>query len=367
MDLSTEANDKDDAVSAEYSKDHPPLNPAKNRHQLPSRIAVLSDRQVQPTPSTPPRPSQKAVPNSGKRRAAPNLHRSSPATSHHSRMSAIFEDAGRAINLASSTPRPLTTATRRLRMPLAETSNLGSMRPSSQPQVDDAIYPDLTALKPSVVRRHFTAIQHTPTCEDVLHATLPGIHDWLNEIDGHDPPVLTKLDENSPTRRLGDPSPSPSKLPSPSREFPTIDTRSRSPERSCRIPPRFSHQLTPRGHRTGPSRRKEARLPSSNGTTPAIQDGSFEIYEDATAETAMELSPSVQQHRRGRGPKRERCISYWDNDILPDAITAAEKKSGDSEERVVRPVLDDIPALTNAKGFVEGLENEKFDFEVIKG
>lgn len=33
----------------------------------------------------------------------------------------------------------------------------------------------------------------------------------------------------------------------------------------------------------------------------------------------------------------------------------------------MRPVLEDIPALTEAKGFVEGVENGKFDFEVIKG
>ncbi|KAL9017405.1 MAG: hypothetical protein Q9185_005283 [Variospora sp. 1 TL-2023] len=366
MDLSTGVNGKDDAVSAEYSNGHPPMNPAKNRHQLPSRIAVLSDRQVQPIPSTPPRPSQKAIPNSGKRRTAPNLHRSSPATSHHSRMSAIFEDAGRAINLAS-TPTPMTTATRRLRMPLAETSNLGITPSSPQPQDDDMIYPDLTALKSPVVRRHVTAIQHTPTCEDDLRTTHPGIHDWLNEIDGHDPLVSMKLDENSPTRQLGHPSPSPSKLPLPSRECPTIEIHSRSPERSCRTPPRFSHQLTPRGHLTGPSRRGKACLSPSKGTTPAIQDGSFEICEDAIAEKAVALSHSVQQHRKNRGPKRKRCISYWDNDILPHAITAAEKKSGESEERVVRPVLEDIPALTKAKGFVEGVENGKFDFEVIKG
>ena len=366
MDLSTGVNDKDNAVSAEYSNGHPPLNPAKSRHQLPSRIAILSDRQMQPIPSTPPRPSQKAIPNSGKRRVAPNLHRSSPATSHHSQMSAIFEDAGRAINLAS-TPRPLTTATRRLRMPLAETSNLGITRSSPQPQVDDMIHPDLTALKSSVVRRHFTAIQHTPTCEDDLRTTHPGIHDWLNEIDGHDPSVLTKLDENSPTRQLGYPSPSPSKLPLPSREFPIINTQPRSPERSCRIPPRFSHQLTPRGHLTGPSGGKKACLSPSKGTTPAIQDGNFDICEDAIAEKAVELSPSVQQHRKGHGPKRKRCMSYWDNDILPDATTTAEKKSGESEERVVRPVLEDIPALTKAKEFVDGVENGKFDFEVIKG
>ncbi|MCJ1400099.1 hypothetical protein MMC11_003302 [Xylographa trunciseda] len=29
----------------------------------------------------------------------------------------------------------------------------------------------------------------------------------------------------------------------------------------------------------------------------------------------LPLSPDVERHRKGRGPKRERCISYWDRDI----------------------------------------------------
>lgn len=102
----------------------------------------------------------------------------------------------------------------------------------------------------------------------------------------------------------------------------------------------------------------------SKGSPPIGQDGSFEIYEDETCEEVLELSPSVQQYRRGRGPKRERCMSYWDNDIVPSAIAGTEKKRGEGTERVARQVLGDIPALTKAKGFVQGAENAKFDFEV---
>ncbi len=28
------------------------------------------------------------------------------------------------------------------------------------------------------------------------------------------------------------------------------------------------------------------------------------------------LSPNVEQHRKGRGPKRERSSTHWDTDIL---------------------------------------------------
>ncbi|KAI4088034.1 MAG: hypothetical protein LQ344_006349 [Seirophora lacunosa] len=363
MDPSVRATDEAEAVCPKYEKDQPSLNPTKRRHQLPSRIAVPSDREVQPTPFTPPGPIQKAVPNSGKRRAAPNLNRSSPATSHHNRISAIFEDAGRAIHPASA-PRPLTTAARRLRMPLAETANLGSTQPCSKQHTNDIESPNPTTWDSSVVRRHFTAFQHTPTCDDDLRSTLPGNQDWQNEVDDQSPLLSTRMDENAPNQRLEDPSPSPLKLLLPPRERPTITTQSPSAEKSCQVPTAFSHRLTPREGFTDTPRRKKARISPSKGTPPVGQDGSFEIYEDETCEEVVELSPSVQQYRRGRGPKRERCMSYWDNDIVPNAIAGTAKKSGEGTEKVARQVLDEIPALTEAKGFVQGIENAKFDFEV---
>lgn len=30
----------------------------------------------------------------------------------------------------------------------------------------------------------------------------------------------------------------------------------------------------------------------------------------------MQLRPEVEKHRKGKGPKRERCVSYWDEDII---------------------------------------------------
>lgn len=39
----------------------------------------------------------------------------------------------------------------------------------------------------------------------------------------------------------------------------------------------------------------------------------FTIYED---DDVAQLSPGVERHRKGRGPKRERCVSYWDEDVI---------------------------------------------------
>ena len=42
----------------------------------------------------------------------------------------------------------------------------------------------------------------------------------------------------------------------------------------------------------------------------------FTIHEDQLAEALAQLSPDVERHRKGKGPRRERCMSYWDEDIL---------------------------------------------------
>ena len=42
----------------------------------------------------------------------------------------------------------------------------------------------------------------------------------------------------------------------------------------------------------------------------------FTIHENQLAEALAQLSPDVERHRKGRGLRRERCVSYWDEDIL---------------------------------------------------
>ncbi|KAF6233656.1 hypothetical protein HO173_008213 [Letharia columbiana] len=82
----------------------------------------------------------------------------------------------------------------------------------------------------------------------------------------------------------------------------------------------FAHPTTLQGHLSLPPKRKRARVDgiasSSAETEMSTARRDFTIHEDQLAGALAQLSPDVDRHRRGRGPKRERCISYWDEDIL---------------------------------------------------
>lgn len=58
------------------------------------------------------------------------------------------------------------------------------------------------------------------------------------------------------------------------------------------------------------------------------------------------LSPDVQQYRKRRRPRRERCLSYWDTDIFEDAKEdlseeAAQDLEDDKKEEGDRFTEDD--------------------------
>lgn len=81
-----------------------------------------------------------------------------------------------------------------------------------------------------------------------------------------------------------------------------------------------AHLLTPQGHRNPSPQRKRARFKGyatsrAEAEVPTASND-FTIHEDQIAEALAQLSPDVERHRKGRGPKRERCLSYWDQDIL---------------------------------------------------
>ena len=83
---------------------------------------------------------------------------------------------------------------------------------------------------------------------------------------------------------------------------------------------RFVRPLTPQGYLSLPPKRKRAcvdRVASSRTekeTLTARKD--FTIHEDQLAEALTQLSPDIERYRKGRGPRRARCMSYWDEDIL---------------------------------------------------
>lgn len=84
--------------------------------------------------------------------------------------------------------------------------------------------------------------------------------------------------------------------------------------------PHFARPLTPKGLLSLPPKRKRARVDkvassrAEEETLTARKD--FTIREDQLTEALTQLSPDVERHRKGRGPRRARCVSYWDEDIL---------------------------------------------------
>ena len=86
---------------------------------------------------------------------------------------------------------------------------------------------------------------------------------------------------------------------------------------------RFAPRITPQGNLRVPPRRKRARVDKIDSSREKKEllspRTNFTIREDQLTGALAQLSPDVERHRKGRGPKRERCVSYWDEDIIPPA------------------------------------------------
>ena len=80
----------------------------------------------------------------------------------------------------------------------------------------------------------------------------------------------------------------------------------------------------------------------------------------------------MEKYRGKVGPKRERCISYWDVDIWPCGSATGHDGGEDGEDGDMEDdgcgemkVLCESARnaeLTRAKGFVEGVEEAVFGF-----
>ncbi|MCJ1459301.1 hypothetical protein MMC28_009678 [Mycoblastus sanguinarius] len=147
--------------------------------------------------------------------------------------------------------------------------------------------------------------------------------------------------ENVRPTKLTPPSIRPLKQPlysdTPSRfRNPTIQpTAIEKAEDHSLLASRFKHTLTPQGHLNLPPKRKKARVNNdlAKGSKPIQHFASkdFTVHDDQLADALSQLSPDVERHRKGRGPKRERCLNYWDEDILqPGSLyLPMEADSGD--------------------------------------
>ena len=196
---------------------------------------------------------------------------------------------------------------------------------------------------------------------EVVEATAFGLSNPPTEFDGTEdlvmndaPPQSIALETRSPIQSQASPSLLGQKMQSDSRassdkenvspsENSSSDTRPSVPHlphlqtsalsKSCQNKPhpvlpftkalRFAPPVTPQANFRVPPRRKRARVDKIDSTREEKEllspRTNFTIREDQLTGALAQLSPDVERHRKGRGPKRERCMSYWDEDIIPPA------------------------------------------------
>lgn len=167
--------------------------------------------------------------------------------------------------------------------------------------------------------------------------------------------------------------------PTPASPIPqyTASTPSRFSTTKNRTPPgltgtrHFVHPPSPQGHLSLPAKRKRARLDYSvvNNSKAAPKAGKdFTIHDDELAQALAGLSPLVERHRKGRGPKRERCGSYFDEDFIQNVSPAAYRKKTNDDSIMlgngtkVLSKSNQSAELTKSKLFLEEAETAAFSF-----
>ena len=122
----------------------------------------------------------------------------------------------------------------------------------------------------------------------------------------------------SPFKVSSSPTPPPGHLQK--RDLPHIHQTSTQPTLPSTKTLHFARPLNPEGLLSLHPKRKRARVDRAASSRAekeiltARKD--FTIREDQLAEALTQLSPDVERHRKGKGPRRARCMSYWDQDIL---------------------------------------------------
>ena len=130
----------------------------------------------------------------------------------------------------------------------------------------------------------------------------------------------------------------------------------------------FTHLVTPQGHLSLPPKRKKSRVTGATNPNSAEFGKDFTIHDDQLADALAQLSPDVELHRKGRRRKRERCVSYWDEDILPPSSPCLPSDGSNHHPmRKGKRVLGESQQsaeLTKEEPFVAEAENAQFDFQV---
>ncbi|KAL9603588.1 MAG: hypothetical protein Q9219_001091 [cf. Caloplaca sp. 3 TL-2023] len=310
-------------------------------------------------------------------------------------MSAIFDDASRILH-STPTRRPLSANARRLRMPLVDNHGAaagmteadgenfslhhGTLPENAGKETWFDYMPKPPCSSPSL---KVTPVQ-SPSCDNRPTSSTSGAVHMKYSCDGAgtgptlsgctrtttgevnemaEYPNLTTLSTFTTGQGPGTPTTpsvehiSPLTSPSISRQLLWRPSGFRG---SSRTPTRFSPPVS-RGPLTEPPKCKIPRLSPVKKGSSADRDAPIIIYEDSTAEPLVELSPGVERYRKGQRPPRERCASYWDRDIL-SKYTETPDRSPKSPSP--RKVLGELVSPTKAKGFIDGIENASFDFQI---
>ncbi|KAL8944254.1 MAG: hypothetical protein Q9216_000549 [Gyalolechia sp. 2 TL-2023] len=226
----------------------------------------------------------------------------------------------------------------------------------SQLQLTEVVYPDLSIASTPAACHPSDTVPCTTAPKYHLLSSTSRVENWLTDVIDHGRPDPAKSSASSDI-------PSVESTFLPGVALSSIHPHCHSPhsKSSLLAPERFNQSPLPRGYFTEPSTRKLPCLLPVERKLPGNSEQEIVIYEDESSGQLAELSPSVQRYRKGHGPKRKRCVSYWDTDILPElANLPREPMEGHGQ----REVLGELTQLTRAKTFAEGVENAQFDFEV---
>ena len=153
-----------------------------------------------------------------------------------------------------------------------------------------------------------------------------------------------------PPRRLArspDSSLSPPKTPGYS-NLPASKSTYRSPHPFFHLTPKCQQA------RTSPS-----SLPPVPNNTP-VDKSALEIQEDS--DELVELSPVVECHRKGQGPKRDRCLSYYDWDILLSQESAMIGKAKRTNGKKVLGEAENSTELMRGVPFLKEAEDAECEF-----
>ncbi|MCJ1483749.1 hypothetical protein MMC06_003917 [Schaereria dolodes] len=141
---------------------------------------------------------------------------------------------------------------------------------------------------------------------------------------------------------------------------------------------RFNSPGTPRGFLAQAPKRKKLKpdisasstLTEKMNTKVEAKSATIGIVRDNEGNGLPKLSPLVECHRKGRGPKRERCLSYFDEDILPElrqplaSVGGCDANIGGEEGKKGRRVLSGSEyrrTLTKQEALTEEAENAHFE------